>query len=111
MVARLKAQFLTALTERLSGYEGQQVRFLPMRRNRDGRTAEAGIAVLNPGRYPARIDFRFYRARQGWKVYDVSANGQSAVAHYRREFRRMMRRGGPRGLGGHGYPGGPAYRL
>ena len=111
MEGRLKAQFLTALTERLSGYEGQQVRFLPMRLNRDGRTGEASIAILNPGRYPARIDFRFYRGEQGWKVYDVSANGQSAVAHYRREFRRTMGRGGPRGYGGYGYRRGPATRY
>lgn len=107
MVARLKAQFLTTLTERLSGYEGQQVKFLPMRLNRDGRTGQAGIAMLNPGRYPARIDFRFYKGKQGWKVYDVSANGQSVVAHYRREFRRMMRGGGPEGQRGYGYPRGP----
>jgi phospholipid transport system substrate-binding protein len=108
MVARLQAQFLSTLTERLSGYEEQQVRFLPMRLNRDGRTGEASIAVLNPGRYPARIDFRFYRGEQGWKVYDVAANGQSAVAHYRREFREAMRRGGLRGRRGYGYPGGAA---
>lgn len=108
MVARLKAQFLSTLTERLSGYEEQQVRFLPMRLNRDGRTGQASIAVLNAERYPARIDFRFYRGKQGWKVYDVSANGQSAVAHYRREFREAMRRGRPMGQRGYGYPSRPA---
>lgn len=107
MVARLKAEFLTTLTERLSGYDGLQVKFLPMRINRDGRTGEASIAVLNQRRYPARIDFRFYQGKEGWKVYDVAANGQSAVAHYRREFRSMMRRGGPAGQPGFGYPGGP----
>ncbi|MEW8429523.1 MAG: ABC transporter substrate-binding protein [Candidatus Thiodiazotropha sp.] len=32
------------------------------------------------------MDFRFYRSEAGWKVFDVSANGNSAVAYYRRHF-------------------------
>ena len=106
-----EAQFLTTLSERLSGYDGQQVKFLPMRLNRDRRTGEASITLLNPGRYPARIDFRFYKGKAGWKVYDVAANGQSAVAHYRREFRSLMRRAGPRGQRGFRYSGGPPARY
>ncbi|MCB1882186.1 MAG: ABC transporter substrate-binding protein, partial [Gammaproteobacteria bacterium] len=41
--------------------------------------------------YPARLDFRFYLAEDGWKVFDVAANGSSAVMHYRQQFRQMMR--------------------
>jgi phospholipid transport system substrate-binding protein len=80
--------------------------------NPDGRTGTASIAVLNPSAYPARIDFRFYRGAEGWKVYDVAANGQSAVAYYRREFRQMMRGGPFGGPRGYGYrpPMGGMYR-
>ena len=95
MTDEIQTQFLGTLASRLGAFGGQQVRFLNTRLGNDGRTASATIAVMNPGTYPARIDFRFYQSNDGWKVYDVAANGQSAVAHYRREFRRLTQ-GGPR---------------
>jgi phospholipid transport system substrate-binding protein len=96
MAGEIEVQFLGTLAARLGVFGEQQVRFVNTRLGPDGRTASATIAVVNPGTYPARIDFRFYNGKSGWKVYDVAANGQSAVAHYRREFRRMTQ-GGPRG--------------
>jgi len=67
------------------------VRFLPPRGGNDGRTAQVSVAVLNPGSYPARLDFRLYRNGDDWRVYDVSANGQSAIVHYRQQLMREMR--------------------
>ena len=106
MAATIKQQFLGTLALRLSGYEDQGVHFLASRVNHDGRTGSASIALMNPRGYPARVDFRFYKNSDNWRVYDVLANGQSAVAHYRREFRRNMRRtemarpaGTPYGMG------------
>ncbi len=89
----LKQRFLGTLAERLGSFDDQEIKYLASRVNADGRTGTASIAVVYPKSYPARIDFRFYRRDGDWKVYDVVANGQSAVAHYRREL-RQMRRGG-----------------
>jgi len=83
LAQRIKEDFLTTLTERLASYGAQTVRFLPTRfRGPD----EATVAVLiqNPGSYPSKLDFRFYRTDGGWKVFDVSANGSSALVYYRR---------------------------
>ena len=101
--SRLQRQFLGTLAARLTKYGGQQVKVL---RARSGRMNEVvvGVAVQNPQGYPARLDFRFYRSADGWKVFDVSANGSSAVMHYRKQFSRMMRRGQSRGH--YGYPAG-----
>ena len=46
---------------------------------------------MNPGSYPARLDFRLYRNGDDWLVYDVSANGQSAIVHYRNQLMRDAR--------------------
>jgi phospholipid transport system substrate-binding protein len=91
LVEKLKTSFLGKMAEKLGGYDKQQVRFLPPRGGDDGRTAEVSVAVLNPGSYPARLDFRLYRNGEDWKVYDVSANGQSAIVHYRQQLVREMR--------------------
>ncbi len=87
----IKRSFLTKMAEKLSGYSNQQVRFLPPRAANSGRTAQVSVAILNPGQYPSRLDFRLYRTGQQWRVYDVSANGQSAIVHYRQQMTRQVR--------------------
>ncbi len=90
MTENIKQQFLSTMTQRLADYDNQQMRVVSQRYGRDGNTATASMVVLQPEGYPARLDFRFYRSKTGWKVFDVSANGQSAVIHYRRQFQRLM---------------------
>jgi hypothetical protein len=46
------------------------------------------MGVLRPGAYPDKMTFRMYKAADGWKVYDVEANGRSVVAHYRTQMGR-----------------------
>ncbi|RKZ36806.1 MAG: ABC transporter substrate-binding protein, partial [Gammaproteobacteria bacterium] len=43
--------------------------------------------------------FRFYRSPRGWRIFDVSANGASAVTFYRQYFSRQVRRFGLQALG------------
>ena len=98
--SRLQRMFLGTLAERLTSYGGQQVKVMRARRGRPNEVI-VGVAVINPRGYPARLDFRFYRSSEGWKVFDVSANGTSAVMHYRKHFNRMAR---PGHGGRYGYP-------
>ncbi|HXK57947.1 MAG: ABC transporter substrate-binding protein [Gammaproteobacteria bacterium] len=90
LVAQIKQDFLTTLATRLTGFGDQQVQVLRPRGVSENEVM-VGVSILNPQAYPARLNFRFYRAEDGWKVFDVSANGNSAVMHYRNQFRRMMR--------------------
>jgi phospholipid transport system substrate-binding protein len=92
MAADIKRTFLTKMAEKLGAYDNQQVRFLPPRGGNDGRTAQVSVAILNPGSYPGRVDFSLFRAGEQWKVYDVAANGQSAIVHYRRQLMREVQR-------------------
>jgi phospholipid transport system substrate-binding protein len=90
ITAGIKRSFLGKMAEKLTGYSDQQVRFLPPRAGNGGRTAQVSVAILNPGSYPARLDFRLYRGGESWRVYDVAANGQSAIVHYRRQLARQV---------------------
>jgi phospholipid transport system substrate-binding protein len=90
MIEGIKTSFLSKMAEKLGGYQNQQLRYLPPRPGNDGRTAQVSVAVLNPGGYPTRLDFRLYRTDDAWKVYDVAANGQSAIVHYRNELMRQL---------------------
>ena len=93
MKQQLKEQFLATLVQKLSAYGGQGYRLQATRRGRNGEVT-VGIAIQNPGGYPARMKFRFYRGKHGWKVFDVMANGNSAVVHYRQYFNRQLPRFG-----------------
>jgi len=87
LAAKLEARFLGTLAKRLAVYDGQQVRFFRPRRS--GRNVvSVTVGILRPGSYPAKLDFRMYRSDDGWKVYDVVANGRSAAAYYRTQLNR-----------------------
>ncbi len=90
MAERIKQQFLSTMVQRLISYNNQEVNVVSQRMNPDGRTGVVTTAIVGPQGYPTRLDFRFYKAKDGWKVFDVMANGQSAVVHYRRQFRQSM---------------------
>lgn len=109
MVEQIKRSFLGKMAEKLAGYQQQQVRFLPPRGGNDGRTAQVSAAIMNPGSYPARLDFRLYRKGDQWLVYDVSANGQSAIVHYRNELMRQMRQSRMQQMRRMSPPAGPAH--
>ena len=100
MASRLEASFLTSLTRRLAEYQGQKARILRPRPGVRG-TVKVPVAIVSPGRYPARMEFRMYRSADGWKVYDVLANGRSVTSYYRVRFQRM-------GMDGVDDRGGPA---
>jgi phospholipid transport system substrate-binding protein len=90
LVQKIEQDFLQTLTRHLASYRGQQLRFFPPHQGRANRT-RVGVAILNPRGYPSRLDFRLYYGRAGWKVYDVVANGNSAVGYYREKILREWR--------------------
>lgn len=97
--ARLEEMFLLAFMKQVSLHAGPQpqVDFLSPR-FRGPDEVEALARVLFPNGSAKRLVFRFHRSDRGWKIYDVAANGTSAVLYYRRHFMNQGRRYGSRGL-------------
>ncbi|MET0029338.1 MAG: ABC transporter substrate-binding protein [Candidatus Thiodiazotropha sp.] len=100
MAEQVKTMLLGTLTTRLGSYQNQDVRFYRPRRAGENEV-KVRVGILQAGGYPANLDFRFYRGKDGWKVFDVSANGNSALAFYRQYFLNQMRANRPQG--GYGY--------
>lgn len=86
----MKRDFLTTLAQRLASYTNQRADIVSVRPAGPDR-AMITVAIANPQGYPARLDFRMHYDERGWKVYDVVANGSSAVMHYRRMMMDRMR--------------------
>ncbi|MFD2113841.1 MlaC/ttg2D family ABC transporter substrate-binding protein [Thiorhodococcus fuscus] len=88
LTAWLESDFLSVLASNLVGYQGQQVRMLKPRHGPRG-TVNINVAILRAGEYPSTLQFRMAPSDQGWRVYDVVANGRSAASYYRVQFQRM----------------------
>jgi phospholipid transport system substrate-binding protein len=95
--SKLKDLFFSALARNLGAYAepAPTVDILPARPRGYGREVDvtARVTPQGQGAYPVRLEFRFYPSRTGWKVFDVTANGTSAVSFYRSYFRAVARRG------------------
>ncbi len=98
LTGMLKERFLQAMAEQLSGYKHSRIQYLRPRGNPRRGNVTLGVRVFGADSYPVQIDFKLYRGSNGWKVYDVVANGVSAVNHYRNEFSQLVKRYGVRGF-------------
>ncbi|HYQ72448.1 MAG TPA: ABC transporter substrate-binding protein [Gammaproteobacteria bacterium] len=89
MQQQLTSSFLNILTQKLSTYSNQPIRyFTPRGQGRDDVSVSAWI--MQPTGIPTKLEFRFYKSKSGWKIFDVKAAGNSAVVYYRKQFRDML---------------------
>ncbi|MCP5142666.1 MAG: ABC transporter substrate-binding protein [Chromatiales bacterium] len=88
----IKNQFLNTLASGIGGYQDSRVE---VGNARQGSSTEVVVPVRATmrGGQSVTMEFRFYKGREGWRIFDVKANGMSAVIHYRREFQKMLRGG------------------
>lgn len=95
LAARIRESFLEKMAQKLARYSQQRAIYLPAQRDAPGQVT-LPVAIENPaGGYPARLEFRLRQTEKGWRVIDVSANGMSALLHYRQMFNEMMRQRPP----------------
>lgn len=91
MEGELAKSFLTILATNLSSYNNQKIRFFTPRGQRQGEKTVSAWILEQEG-HITKLDFRFYRNKQGnWKIFDVKVAGNSAVSYYRNMFRQKLR--------------------
>lgn len=95
--ARVTDLFLGALARNLGAYTLPlpHVEVHPARQGRASNEAIIRTEVIPLDGYAIELDFRYYLTGAGWRIYDVSANGASAIAYYRGYFTKLLRRHGP----------------
>jgi len=89
---KISQAFMTTLAQKLSSYSNQPIRyFTPRGQGTDDVRVRAWI--MQPNGIPTKLEFRFYKSKDGWKIFDVKAGANSAVVHYRNQFRRLYQPG------------------
>ncbi len=96
MQEQLTESFLTTLAQRLTSFTNQPVRFFTPR-GQGRNDVRVSAWIMQPNGYPTKLEFRFYRGRNGWKIFDVKADGNSAVVYYRKQFKDSLRNNRPTG--------------
>lgn len=94
----IRNHFLQALASNLANYRGGQIDYMNVSGNLGYGRVRVRLRIYRPGLYPMGIELRIARTNAGWKIYDVAANGISAVAHYRNYIQSVILRSGPAGL-------------
>ena len=86
---QLKKAFLTTLAEKLVTYTDQPIRYFTPR-GQDSNDVRVNVWIMQPNNIPTRLEFRFYRRGDEWKIFDVKAEGNSAVVYYRNQFKHLF---------------------
>lgn len=95
LVVRLTDLFLSALARNLGSFTRPlpHVDIYPPRRGRSPNEVSVTARIVPLEGMMMRLEFRFYWSPEGWRIFDVAANGASAAAYYRRYFTSLLRRG------------------
>ena len=94
MQQQLTHSFLNTLAQNLTSYSNQAIRYFTPRGQQRRGEVTVSAWILQPDGPPTKLDFRFYKSKSGWKIFDVTAAGNSAVVYYRDYFKRMQRQSG-----------------
>ena len=90
MQDQLTKAFMTTLVQKLTTYTNQPIRYFTPR-GQGSNDVSVSAWIMQPNGIPTKLDFRFYKGKDGWKIFDVKAAGNSAVVYYRKMFRQMLR--------------------
>jgi phospholipid transport system substrate-binding protein len=85
---QLTGSFLPTLAQRLTTYGSREIRYFTGRGSH-GTDVTVSAWIMQPHGYSSRLDFRFYKSAEGWKIFDVKTGGNSAVLYYRNQFRHL----------------------
>lgn len=90
---RLQEMLLKALATELGAYKQPlpRVDFYRPRPVRAGMV-DVSARVRPVYGYPTRLTFRLYLSKDGWKIVNVSRDGNSAILHFRQQFLTAARR-------------------
>jgi phospholipid transport system substrate-binding protein len=90
--AQITQAFMTTLVQKLTSYSNQPIRYFTPR-GQGSDEVRVSAWIMQPNGIPTKLEFRFYKSKDSWKIFDVRAGGNSAVIHYRNQFRRLFRPG------------------
>ena len=82
---KVRTKLFNMVLKQLSGYSGQKI-IVRGGRQIDIRQAIIHVAVVQPRGQVIPVDFRLYKSKAGWKIFDIVANRVSMLNNFRQQF-------------------------
>lgn len=80
-------------------YDGQQIVFLPYDGKEDAKIVRVKTKIHQPkGGDDIPLYYTFYNQRPGWKIFDLTVEGVSLVANYRKVYASRIQKEGLDGV-------------
>jgi phospholipid transport system substrate-binding protein len=98
LVTEFRNMLVRVYSKSLNSYRGQTMNVLPVRLAPGSSEVTVRNQYIKPGQPPVNIDYQMRKTTDGWKIYDISAEGVSLVLTYRAEFEAVTRDSGVEGL-------------
>ncbi len=89
-----KRTFFQALARQISSLGTPEIQFYPARPGLLPNEVTVSARIVQPKGMAILMDFHFYHGDQGWKIFDVVADGSSAVMYYRHMYGELANRYG-----------------
>ncbi len=84
---RVRDRLFSMLARQMGMYDVRMPKFRPLVPIRSSvNTWQAGGVFYHPGGPTIRLTFEFYLTPRGWRIYDVTSNGMSAVTALRTRY-------------------------
>ena len=98
LVQEFRRMLVRVYSNALGVYKGQTMQVQPVRMAPDATEATVRNRYISPGKPPVAIDYSMRKTADGWKIYDIVAEGISLVLTYRGGFEDIVRQSGVDGL-------------
>jgi phospholipid transport system substrate-binding protein len=98
IATEFRAMLVRTYASAIDAYRGQTMTVLPVRMKPGDTDVTVRNRYVRPGAPPVMVEYQMYRTPQGWKIYDIVAEGVSLVLTYRSDFDAVVRAEGIDGL-------------
>ncbi|MCG8472409.1 MAG: ABC transporter substrate-binding protein [Desulfobacterales bacterium] len=79
-------------SDKLSLYTDEKIEIHPAKSPKPNKAIIPTELISKENRYA--MEYKFYRSKKGWKIYDIELQGVSLVATYRTQFNQVISEGG-----------------
>ena len=79
-------------SDKLSLYTDEEIKILPTQQSAPNKAIIPTELISKDNRYA--MNYKFYKSKKGWRIYDIELQGVSIIATYRTQFNQVLTEGG-----------------
>jgi len=98
LVEQFRTLLVRTYATAFTAYRDQTIQYRPLRMRPEDDDVVVRSQIMRHGGPPVAVDYNMEKAKNGWKVYDVTIEGVSLVQNYRSTFNNEVQRAGIDGL-------------